>query len=118
MTPTLGKALPILLLVFTVAMPVTVNAAGSEPQTTNTQRSLEVAGISASAGEDDPRILYILPWQTPSLPRRPRAELNQAAPELMQSVSTTAMENHRHFRETLNPLVLEPIPVAPAPDKP
>ena len=79
---------------------------------------LSVAGISASSGEDDPRILYILPWQGPSLPRRPRAELNQELPELTQPVTATAVENHRLFRETLNPLVLEPTGVAPNRDKP
>ncbi|WP_372965532.1 hypothetical protein [Marinobacter sp.] len=95
---------------------VTVNA--EEPVEPTPKRSLEVAGISASSGEDDPRILYILPWQTPSLPRRPRAELNQNAPELMQPVSSTTLENHRLFRETMNPLVLEPAQVVPALDKP
>ena len=79
---------------------------------------LSVAGISASSGEDDPRILYILPWQGPSLPRRPRAELNQDLPELTQPVTANAVENHRLFRETLNPLVLEPTGVAPSRDKP
>ena len=31
---------------------------------------LSVEGLSASLGEDEPRVLYILPWQAPSLPRR------------------------------------------------
>ncbi|QBM17166.1 hypothetical protein MARI_12720 [Marinobacter sp. JH2] len=79
---------------------------------------LSVTGISLSSGEDDPRILYILPWRGPSLPRRPRADLNQELPELTRPVTATAMENHRLFRETLNPLVLEPTGVAPNRDKP
>ncbi|WP_245000291.1 hypothetical protein [Marinobacter daepoensis] len=69
---------------------------------------LRVSGVSAGAGEDDPGILYILPWQTPSLPRRPRAELGRDAPELLAPVSEPVLENHRLFRQTLNPLVLEP----------
>ncbi|WP_303289478.1 hypothetical protein [Marinobacter sp. SS5-14b] len=112
------RAFRTLLLAFTVVMPALASVDESGAQTQRTQRALEVAGLSASVGEDDPRILYILPWQTPSLPRRPRTELNQAAPELLQPVSTTALENHRQFRETLNPLVLEPTLVVPALDKP
>lgn len=73
--------------------------------------ALTVAGISASAGEDDPRVLYILPWQNPSLPRRPRAELNNHAPNLLEPSLPRALENHRQFRDTLNPLVLEPITI-------
>ena len=72
------------------------------------QNVLQVRGLSAGTGEDDPRILYILPWQTPSLPRRPRTELNQQAPELLRPVPQPVLENHRQFRETLNPLVLTP----------
>ncbi|MGC8119064.1 hypothetical protein [Marinobacter sp. VGCF2001] len=76
------------------------------------QSMFEVRGLSAGPGEDDPRILYILPWQTPTLPRRPRTELNQQAPQLLQAVPQPVLENHRQFRETLNPLVLGPVPVA------
>lgn len=74
---------------------------------------LRVSGVSAGAGEDNPRILYIVPWQTPSLPRRPRAELSRDAQELLQPVSEPVLENHRLFRQTLNPMVLEP----PLPEK-
>ncbi|GGC72588.1 hypothetical protein [Marinobacter halophilus] len=73
--------------------------------------SLHVAGISASVGEDDPRVLYILPWQNPSLPRRPRAELNQQAANLVQPSSPRVLESHRQFRDSLNPLVLAPTPI-------
>ena len=45
---------------------------------------LSVEGLSASLGEDEPRVLYILPWQAPSLPRRPREDLNDEAPELVR----------------------------------
>jgi hypothetical protein len=69
---------------------------------------LSVDGISASLGEDEPRVLYILPWQAPSLPKRPRAKLDDTAPELMQPADPVALERHRLFRETLNPLILSP----------
>lgn len=69
---------------------------------------LHVEGISASIGEDDPRVLYILPWQTPSLPRRPRADLDGEAPQLIQPFNPIVLERHRAFRQTLNPLVLNP----------
>ncbi|MBW0146400.1 hypothetical protein [Marinobacter arenosus] len=69
---------------------------------------LTVEGISARIGEDNPRVLYILPWQAPSLPRRPRQELDSTAPVLLQPVNPVAMEQHRVFRQTLNPLVLNP----------
>lgn len=71
---------------------------------------LEVEGISASAGEDDPRVLFILPWRAPSLPRRPRADLDDSVPRLVQPVNPEALERHRVFRETLNPLILSPEP--------
>ena len=70
---------------------------------------LSVEGLSASLGEDEPRVLYILPWQAPSLPRRPRADLNDEAPELVRPADPVAMERHRLFRENLNPLILSPL---------
>ena len=70
---------------------------------------LAVEGISASLGEDEPRVLYILPWQAPSLPKRPRADLNNEAPELVRPVDPIALERHRLFRENLNPLILSPV---------
>ncbi|MDP4546365.1 hypothetical protein [Marinobacter sp. MDS2] len=106
----------LLTLLLVVVSPVSAHS--EEPVKPSQKPVLEVAGISASAGEDDPRILYILPWQSPSLPRRPRAELNEQLPELTQPVTATAVENHRLFRETLNPLVLEPMNGLPAQDKP
>ncbi|MEQ5814994.1 hypothetical protein J3362_05735 [Marinobacter sp. NFXS11] len=69
---------------------------------------LAVEGISASLGEDEPRVLYILPWQAPSLPKRPRADLNDEAPELVRPVDPVVLERHRLFRENLNPLILSP----------
>ncbi|WP_227539421.1 MULTISPECIES: hypothetical protein [Marinobacter] len=70
---------------------------------------LSVDGISASLGEDEPRVLYILPWQAPSLPKRPRAKLDDTAPELMRPADPVTLERHRLFRENLNPLILSPL---------
>lgn len=97
------------LLSVLVLCPVTgYSAEGTSTVGHSQQNVLQVQGLSAGTGEDDPRILYILPWQTPSLPRRPRTELNQQAPELLRPVPQPVLENHRQFRETLNPLVLTP----------
>lgn len=80
----------------------------AEPASESSFVRLEVDGISASIGEDDPRVLYILPWQAPSLPRRPRANLDDKVPQLVQPIAPRALERHRLFRQTLNPLVLSP----------
>ncbi len=96
------------LLSVLVLCPVTGYSAEDTSTVGHSQQNvLQVQGLSAGTGEDDPRILYILPWQTPSLPRRPRTELNQQAPELLRPVPQPVLENHRQFRETLNPLVLK-----------
>ncbi len=63
---------------------------------------LSIEGISASAGEDEPRVLTILPWQAPTLPRRPRAELESKAPELVQPLDPRVIEAHRAFRQRLD----------------
>ncbi|MDO6824542.1 hypothetical protein [Marinobacter sp. 1_MG-2023] len=67
-----------------------------------------IEGISASMGEDEPRVLNILPWRAPTLPRRPRAELENTAPELVQPLDPLVLEHHREFRQNLgvtNPAV-------------
>ncbi|MDO6442486.1 hypothetical protein [Marinobacter sp. 2_MG-2023] len=67
-----------------------------------------IEGISASMGEDEPRVLNILPWRAPTLPRRPRAELENTAPELVQPLDPLVLERHREFRQNLgiaNPAV-------------
>ncbi|WP_417566788.1 hypothetical protein [Marinobacter sp.] len=79
---------------------------------------LSVEGISASLGEDEPRVLYILPWQAPSLPKRPRAKLDDTAPELMRPADPVALERHRLFRENLNPLILSPLIFSPSGTQP
>ena len=62
---------------------------------------LSIEGISASVGEDEPRVLTILPWRSPTLPRRPRAELESSAPELTQPLDPLGLERHREFRRSL-----------------
>lgn len=63
---------------------------------------LSIEGISASAGEDEPRVLTILPWRAPTLPRRPRAELDSTAAELVQPLDPYVLERHREFRQSLD----------------
>ncbi len=62
---------------------------------------LSIEGISASMGEDEPRVLNILPWRAPTLPRRPRAELESTAAELVQPLDPLVLERHREFRQNL-----------------
>lgn len=62
---------------------------------------LSIEGISASVGEDEPRVLTILPWRAPTLPRRPRAELENSAPDLVQPLDPLALGRHREFRRSL-----------------
>jgi hypothetical protein len=75
-------------------------ALGENAQRDQTVR-LSIEGISASVGEDEPRVLTILPWRSPTLPRRPRAELESAAPELVQPLDPFVLERHREFRGSL-----------------
>lgn len=65
--------------------------------------ALAVEGITRHTGDDDPAVLYILPWQPPTLPRRTRAELEAGNEELLEPKDPLTLERHRRFRETLNP---------------
>lgn len=65
--------------------------------------ALTVEGVSSEPGDDDPRILYILPWQPPSIPRRPNTNLSGERPELLAPIDPLVFERHRRFRENLNP---------------
>lgn len=67
--------------------------------------ALGVEGITRHTGDDDPGVLYILPWQPPTLPRRSRAELEAGSEELLEPKDPMTLERHRKFRETLNPLL-------------
>ncbi|MBU2875207.1 hypothetical protein [Marinobacter salexigens] len=62
---------------------------------------LSIEGISASVGEDEPRVLNILPWRAPTLPRRPSAELKGSASDLVQPLDAIVLERHRVFRQSL-----------------
>lgn len=76
---------------------------GADEPTPEDSVSLGVEGIASYSADDDPGVLYILPWQPPSIPRRPRAEPEDQAPELLEPIDPVALERHRSFRETLNP---------------
>ncbi|MGF2734963.1 hypothetical protein [Marinobacter sp. DUT-1] len=99
---------PVLLIAFAATA-----LAGENTTPESARATLEIAGISATTGEDEPRILFILPWQPPSLPRRPRAELEDRAPELEQPLDPMAVERHRRFRNTLDPMTLDPQGIRP-----
>lgn len=81
---------------------------GQSGETANDQEpqartALTVEGIPRRSDDRDPRVLYILPWQPPTLPKRPRTELNAEAPTLLEPISPEALERHRHFRQSLDP---------------
>ncbi|WP_336366629.1 hypothetical protein [Marinobacter sp. C2H3] len=65
--------------------------------------ALGIDGITASTGEDEPRLLVILPWQPPTLPGRARVELPEDAPMLERPLDPRVIEHHRRFRESLDP---------------
>lgn len=78
--------------------------AGTDAPVTDTETvALTVEGITRHTGDDDPGVLYILPWQPPTLPRRTRAELEAGSDELFEPKDPLTLERHRKFRETLNP---------------
>jgi len=96
------------LLLMLVTLPVSAEKGPESPATaaTDAQEStvaLGVEGITRHTGDDDPGVLYILPWQPPTLPRRSRAELDAGSDELLTPKDPLTLERHRMFRETLNP---------------
>ncbi|MBD3641528.1 MAG: hypothetical protein HUJ18_11095 [Marinobacter sp.] len=93
-------------LILLLALAAVANAV-EDPAEGEERAALEIAGISATTGEDEPRILFILPWQPPSLPRRPRAGLEELAPELEQPLDPVVVERHRWFRHTLDPMTFD-----------
>jgi len=67
--------------------------------------ALNIEGISSTSSEDNPGILYILPWQPPTLPRRTRGALDTNAAELLEPVDPVVFERHQNFQQSLNPVV-------------
>lgn len=65
--------------------------------------ALSVDGISSTSGEDSPGVVYILPWQAPTLPRRTRGALEPNAAELLEPVDPVIFERHQNFQQSLNP---------------
>ena len=82
------------------------NASGAvASRAADTTVALGVEGINRHTGDDDPGVLYILPWQPPTLPRRSRAELDAGSEELLEPKDPLTLERHRTFRKTLSPLL-------------
>lgn len=107
-TATVRRLVPSLVAVF-FALTAHASLASAPGQSPEEQGiNLNVEGLSARIGEDNPRVLYILPWQAPTLPRRPREKLQDQFPTLTQPVDPVIFEGYRLFRESLNPSLLSP----------
>ncbi|KPQ01403.1 hypothetical protein [Marinobacter sp. HL-58] len=91
------------LMVMASSRLVAGEADAAAPETDVKTVSLGVEGITRHTGDDDPGVLYILPWQPPTLPRRTRAELEAGNEQLLEPKDPLTLERHRKFRETLNP---------------
>lgn len=78
-------------------------ATDKEPATETV--ALNIEGISSTSGEDNPGILYILPWQPPTLPRRTREGLSANAAELLEPMDPVVFERHQNFQQSLNPVL-------------
>lgn len=78
-----------------LALPAAVSA---QPETL----ALGIDGISTASSEDSPGILYILPWQPPTLPRRTRGALDTNAAELLTPMDPKAFEGHQKFQQSLD----------------
>ena len=67
------------------------------------RRSLtDVEGASIDATEEEPRVLYIVPWQLP----RPAADERRVVPvpeadKLLEPIDLEALQMHQRFRQTL-----------------
>ena len=67
--------------------------------------ALSIDGISPTSGEDNPGIVYILPWQPPTLPRRSGAALETNAAELLEPMDPVVFDRHQNFQQSLNPVL-------------
>lgn len=116
MTMTSGnpaRFIPYIFAILALAVPMVAagaasdsgSASGSDPDSAPAMDtvSLSIEGISSTSGEDNPGILYILPWQPPTLPRRTREGLDTNASELLEPMDPVVFERHRNFQQSLNP---------------
>lgn len=87
------------------SMPLSADAEGPEssPSAAMETVALTVDGINTTSGEDNPGVVYILPWQPPTLPRRTRDALETNASELLAPMDPMVFEHHQNFQQSLNP---------------
>lgn len=99
-----SRALMISLLAVTVALPA-LAARANEAEVPEGARAegITVSGIAQRSDDEEPRVLTILPWQPPTLPKRPKTELPSDAPDLLAPRDPLTLERHRRFRQTLDP---------------
>lgn len=92
-----------LMTIGLMATTLPVLAEETVTDTISRTHGLGVEGQASFNKDDDPRVLYILPWRSPSIPRRPRAALPAAGDGFMSPLEPLTFERHRQFRQTLNP---------------
>ncbi|MDX1633168.1 MAG: hypothetical protein R3280_00890 [Marinobacter sp.] len=99
--------IPRLWLPGLLALALVVPALAAEPETRAPEAAvaegMAVGGIAERSNDEDPRVLTILPWQPPTLPKRPKTELPSEAPQLLAPMDPMTLERHRRFRQTLDP---------------
>ena len=62
-----------------------------------------VEGTSVYANEEEPRILHIVPWQTPTVAQEDRRQLKiPDAEAVLQPIDVDQFRTHRQFRRTLD----------------
>jgi hypothetical protein len=70
--------------------------------------ALGIEGISSASSEDSPGVVYILPWQPPTLPRRTRDALEVDARGLREPMDPVVFDRHQAFHQSLNPTADSP----------
>jgi len=70
--------------------------------------ALSIEGISSTSSEDSPGVVYILPWQPPTLPRRTRDALEVDARGLREPMDPVVFDRHQAFHQSLNPTADSP----------
>lgn len=63
-----------------------------------------IQGIAIKASDEYPKVLNIIPWQAPVMPRRGKAELSLEMDELLEPLNARASLAHQDYRKTLAPL--------------